>query len=508
MSSRYLPTALLLIVVVRLLFLGYRAFKSPLYSIPGPFWTRFTKLWYFNRVRIGHFEHENIDLHRKYGPIVRIAPDHYSIDDPAAIKTIYGTGSKFPKSEWYEAFKNPSPDYWALFPDRNMKRHADTRKLFQGMYSMSTLVSYEPFVDHCSEIFISRLTDFAQTREVLDMGHWLQCYAFDVIGDITYSKRFGFLDRGEDVEGTMAALRKMMKYSTLIGIYAKMHPILWGVMSRCSWSGAGARAYFIKYVQGRIRQRKEENARGKDFGKNHGEQIEGAPEDFLQKMMKANQEDPSKVTNYHVFMMGLANIIAGSDTTAVSLSAILYYLLRYPETMRKLRSEIEQLAAQDQCGSTDGRITFKQSQEMPYLQAVMKEALRMCSATGLPLWREVPRGGAEISGLFFPAGTVVGVNPWCSHYNESVFQDAKQFRPERWMEAETAGSKLKEMEAYYMPVSTFRNSKISCIVCQHQSGWELTLLISTVRAWIQNMPGQTRLHSRDVEAHPATCQEV
>jgi hypothetical protein len=217
--------------MVRLLFLGYRAFKSPLYSIPGPLWTRFTKLWYFNRVRIGHFERQNIDLHRKYGPIVRIAPDHYSIDDPAAIKTIYGIGSKFPKSEWYEAFKHPNPNFWTLFPDRNMKRHADTRKLFQGMYSMSSLVSYEPFVDHCAEIFMSRLTDFAQARQVLDMGHWLQCYAFDVIGDITYSTRFGFLDRGEDVEGIMEALRKMMRYSTLIGIYAKMHPILWGVLS-------------------------------------------------------------------------------------------------------------------------------------------------------------------------------------------------------------------------------------------------------------------------------------
>jgi cytochrome P450 len=184
-------------------------------------------------------------------------------------------------------------------------------------------------------------------------------------------------------------------------------------------------------VQARISQRKEDNAGGKDFGNNYDEQIEGAPEDFLQKMMKANQEDPSKVTDHHVFMMGLANIIAGSDTTAVSLSAILYCLLRYPETMRKLRGEIEQLGAQSRCGSPNGRITFKQSQEMPYLQAEMKEALRMCSATGLPLWREVPPGGAEISGSFFPAGTVVGVNTWCSHYNESVFQDAKQFRPER-----------------------------------------------------------------------------
>lgn len=117
------PLLILLFPTLYLLIHLYKSLTSPLRAIPGPFSTRFTKLWYFSRVRNAHFERENIALHQKYGPMVRIAPDHYSISDPAAIKTVYGTGSKFTKSAWYEGWKHPDPDRWTLFPDRNVKRH-------------------------------------------------------------------------------------------------------------------------------------------------------------------------------------------------------------------------------------------------------------------------------------------------------------------------------------------------------------------------------------------------
>jgi hypothetical protein len=92
-------------IVIRSLLFLYQSLTSSLRNIPGPWQTRFTKLWFFERVRKGQFEHENIALHRKYGKIVRIAPDHYSIDDPDAIKQVYGIGTKFAKSEWYEGWK-------------------------------------------------------------------------------------------------------------------------------------------------------------------------------------------------------------------------------------------------------------------------------------------------------------------------------------------------------------------------------------------------------------------
>ncbi len=449
---RYIILAIPILVTTRLLVFLYTSLTSPLRSVPGPLLARFTRLWYFHRLSLGRFEHDDIALHKKHGPVVRIAPDMYSIDAPEVVRKVYGINSKFPKSDWYYAWQHPDPNRWTLFPDRDMKRHAETRKRFQSMYSLSSLVSYEGYVDSCTEIFSQRLSEFAASGQTIDCAHWFQCYAFDVIGNITYSQRFGFLDKGEDVRGLLKALHSVLKYGTLIGVFAKWHPLIFDISNRLGIGGGEGRVIVMKYVNERIKQREEEKKSGVDLEKME-ERDENAPMDFLEKLMIANQKDPEKVLPYHVFMMGLSNIIAGSDTTAVSLSSILYNLLRYPDTMRKLRQEIQQYEDDGRCGESS--VTFKESQNMPYLQAVMKEALRMHAATGLPLWRVVPEGGVEICDRFFPEGTIVGLNSWCAHYNESVFgSDAKQFRPERWIEAEKeGGERLREMENYYLPVS-------------------------------------------------------
>ena len=126
-------------------------------------------------------------------------------------------------------------------------------------------------------------------------------------------------------------------------------------------------------------------------------EVEGVSMDFLTKFFAKNAEDPERFTMYHVSAGCVSNMVAGSDTTAISLSAILYYLLKSPQTFDKLRQEIDA-----QHGKSN--IMFKESQEMPYLQAVIKEALRMHPATGLPLERVVPEGGVTMCERFFPAG--------------------------------------------------------------------------------------------------------
>lgn len=108
-------------IVLQLVLRLSRALVSPLKDIPGPFWARFTTLWYFKRVHHGAFEQDNILLHQKYGPVVRVAPNQYSISETAAIKTVYGTGSRFAKSAWYDAWKHPAQ--WTVFSDRDIKRH-------------------------------------------------------------------------------------------------------------------------------------------------------------------------------------------------------------------------------------------------------------------------------------------------------------------------------------------------------------------------------------------------
>ena len=244
-----------------------------------------------------------------------------------------------------------------------------------------------------------------------------------------------------------------MPYSTLVGIYHKLHPFLYSVMQWIPGTGAAARQKLLTLAQENKALREEQRRTWDMQGKGVEEKDVDLPEDFLDKMLNMKRDEKRGVTDYHCFIMGVSNIIAGSDTTAVSLSATLYHLIRTPRAMRKLRKEIQSKTEAGECEAD--RISFDAGLKMPYLQACLKEALRLHAAVGLPLWREVIDGGVEISGQYLPAGSEVGINAWVAHYNEDIWGgDAHEFRPERWIKAEKeGGEKLKHLEHYYLPVS-------------------------------------------------------
>ena len=72
--------------------------------------------------------------------------------------------------------------------------------------------------------------------------------------------------------------------------------------------------------------------------------------------------------------------------------------------MKKLREELDRAAKE---GTISDPINFKQAQDLPYLQAVIKEGLRIHPATGFTMPRIVPEGGKEIMGRYFPGGVSV-----------------------------------------------------------------------------------------------------
>ena len=100
-------------------------------------------------------------------------------------------------------------------------------------------------------------------------------------------------------------------------------------------------------------------------------------------------------------------------------------------------------------GSSPTPIAFAESNQMPYLQACMKEAMRLHPAVGMLLERFVPEGGVTIAGKYLSAGTIVGANPWVVARDKGVYgDDTDIFRPERWLEADAV--QLKLMERNYL----------------------------------------------------------
>ncbi len=416
------------------------------------------------------------------GPIVRYGPNEYSINDPDAAKTIYGHGTHFTKSSWYSGWGVPGGRP-TLFTDQDPHHHAQERRKYQTTYSMSALVTYEAYVDDCARIFRQRLDEMSKAATTVDMGHWFQCYAFDVIGAITFSRRFGILDSGTDVGGVMKALDENMVYSTLVGIYSSLNTYFFPLMNRFRLGGAAGKAYLSAFINQTITKRTAERTASAEKEAKIVDKSSDiiVPQDFLSKFLTFHSEDPTKFTNWNVQVGMIANIFAGSDTTSTTLSGILYHLLKEPQTFAKLRDEIDSFHRD---GRISSPVTFKESQTMPYLQAVIREAQRVHPAVGLPLERVVPKGGATLCGQFFPQGvrqtpsllihtilcpprsvlplmsmtdmqTVVGINCWVAHHNSSVFGangfDVNKYRPERWLVDDK--ERLSAMDKYYMPVS-------------------------------------------------------
>ena len=158
--------------------------------------------------------------------------------------------------------------------------------------------------------------------------------------------------------------------------------------------------------------------------------------DFLFRFLEAKEQCPEVVNDHQVFSYTVANMNAGSDTTAISLRAILYYTLKSPRVKSKLYQE---LTTAYQAKRISLPVSWQQSQEeLPYLDAVIKEALRLHPAIGLILERIVPAEGLQLpdGGAFLPAGTIVGANPWIIHRHSIFGDEVDSFIPERWLQAD------------------------------------------------------------------------
>lgn len=120
--------------------------------------------------------------------------------------------------------------------------HRILKKPIASIYSMSNLVSFEPYVDSTMSVFFEELDRrFVQTNEVCDLDSWLQMFAFDVMGEITFSTRLGFLERGEDIDGIMASTWKHFLYTAPVSKQSSSFPKLTRIIG---WTNALARQIF------------------------------------------------------------------------------------------------------------------------------------------------------------------------------------------------------------------------------------------------------------------------
>jgi hypothetical protein len=152
----------------------YCRFFHPLSGIPGPFLASFSRTWIGMAVAGGRAEHLQRSLHKHHGPLVRIAHDEVSVADPSAVKVIYNIKSGFTKTDFYPPLApniSPHGDHFAQIDEA---KHAERRKYVNAVYSMSTILESETYIDACTDVFLESMGRFAETGSKIDFGEWIQ----------------------------------------------------------------------------------------------------------------------------------------------------------------------------------------------------------------------------------------------------------------------------------------------------------------------------------------------
>lgn len=148
---------------------------------------------------------------------------------------------------------------------------------------------------------------------------------------------------------------------------------------------------------------------------------------FVQILFDNQKKNPDSITDREVKTHAFGNITAGADTTTIALRTILFHIGKNQDVYHILCHEIRDSA------KLTLPISFHSAKSLPYLNAVIQEALRIHPPNGLMYSRETAAEGSMICGHYIPKGTEVGISPWVVHYDPALFPNPEKFEPERWL---------------------------------------------------------------------------
>lgn len=321
-------------------------------------------------------------------------------------------------------------------------------------YSPLGIATLEPHMDAmidklCCEIE-SRYGDGPQS---FDLGRWLLYYAWDVVGSVTFSQPVGYLEKGYDFDGTLSNAERAVDYFSVVG----MIPVLDRWLDKNPVMHIGPPGF--NTITGISLRHLVDRYQGNDQDYHNAEQP-----DFLDRFIEAKLADPKRVDDAQIISWLMINMIAGADTTALTLRSAFYYCLRDQRIWHRLRQEL--LAAKFHKLTP---VPYKDAYSIPYLEAVVREALRILPGVSMPLERYVPAGGYRLSnGSLLPEGSIVGMNPYIMCRNKEIYgQDVEDYRPERWLRDDESGETEEQFAARLAAMNsvdlTFGGGRRICI---------------------------------------------
>ncbi|OCL05274.1 cytochrome P450 [Glonium stellatum] len=407
------------VIVLLLLYIHreYRVYRA-LKEFGGPPTAGFSRLWLLSAVYSGKMNFHFNKVNDEHGSTARIGPRTLLTRDPALIRKMNAVRSPYIRAEWYNALRlHPTRDNITSYRDEAI--HNKLRAQMSHGYSGKENLYLENDIDgllmRMFGLIQRKYVSTETTYKPMNLARITTFFTLDVISTVAFGKSFGFLEIDDDpfeyLKQLHVFLPAMMCFSVFPEVQRLMRlPLMRKLAPQATdITGLGKVMAFARDV---VAER---------FGANNitRKDMLGS---FLEHGLTQEQLESETLTQ----------ITAGSDSTATAIRMTLFLVTTNPSIYYTLISEL--LAAQKENKLTRPILRDSESRNLPYLQACIKEGLRLYPpVTGL-LAKEVPPQGDIIDNRFVPGGTSIGWNSWGLMRLGDVFgQDVEVFRPERWL---------------------------------------------------------------------------
>ncbi|KAJ2618264.1 hypothetical protein EV177_000114 [Coemansia sp. RSA 1804] len=366
------------------------------------------------------------DDYYKYGDIYVIGPHEVVISNPTDCKTVLGT-HQFIKSELYQHFALIDN---TMFTTQSADLTNVRRRQVGPAFTHGYLSAMEPTILDCGIRSIWRKWDAiiaaSETghRATVPYSLHFSLTTFDIIGALGYGQRFNALSNNSaQIVDWVNNFNRLALLGVVFGKFTSRFPLnllLTGKLLK-------SKNDFVKFGNAAAGRRRE-ILRDKNTEK---------PKDILQILLDA--EDPEsrvRMTQTQITAENIGFLIGGTDTSSLTLSWTLHYLLLYPKVYSRAVREVRGKF------SRSHTITYAEGKaSLPYIDACIYEAMRIRSVTGVILPQIVPEGGATFQGHYLPGGTQIGVNIAGANHHKETWDQPRRFMPERFL---GDGEKMKQ----------------------------------------------------------------
>ncbi|EMD31227.1 hypothetical protein CERSUDRAFT_60323, partial [Gelatoporia subvermispora B] len=381
----------------------------PLARFPGPLSHKISRLS-LTSIALSCREHVHIhELHEHYGDVVRIGPNEVSIRDPSVIPGVLGT-TGFPRSDCtsYSACSLHPP----IQPLLNIsgEEHTAKRRWWNRGFTSAALKEYEPIVARHVEKLVDSLS---RDEEVIEMSvrfSWLR-YSSD---NVSYQFSFG---AASDmlVKGDQGGIWRIIQNGFTAAHVFTHIPWLSFYISKLVALGLNQNVKLMRqYGVDRARERLERGSLMKDL--------------FYYLNNEDGAEERGRPLS-HVINDGALAIVAGGDTTSNVLSSICYFLLNNPTVYKSLQAEVDKYYPPGEAA-----VETMHHQNMPILNAVINESLRLLPVLPEGTSRVSPPGGRSVGTYYIPEGTKTMIHAYSVNRDPRNFSPrTTTFWPDRWL---------------------------------------------------------------------------